>query len=101
MVAAIDIMMTLLQHHPVVRTQVYLTKAQHRALRREARDEGISMTEVLRRLIDRHLEGGGGLGAFAKEDVLAFVGLGESGRDDGSERHDDALDEAFGGRAVR
>jgi hypothetical protein len=84
----------------MVRTQVYLTVRQHRALRRAAEHEGLSMTEFLRRLVDLHLTRAA-KPHFSKEAVMSFVGLGESGRDDISERHDEALAEAFRGTAVR
>ena len=79
----------------MVRTQVYFTREQHEALRRAAEREGISMTEELRRLVDRHL--------LAKPDELArepyfgFVGIGESGDAEVAERHDDYLARAFQG----
>ncbi len=79
----------------MVRTQIYLAKSQHRALRRAAAREGVSMTELLRRMIDRYLLSKPGKPEFTKEVVMSFIGLGESGRADISERHDDALDEAF------
>jgi hypothetical protein len=79
----------------MVRTQVYLTTEQHRALTTEARREGVSMTERLRRILAAHFEGRWGVAAIAKEDVLSFVGLGASGRAEVSERHDEALDEAL------
>ena len=53
------------------------------------------MTELLRRMIDRYLLSKPGKPEFTKEVVMSFIGLGESGRADISERHDDALDEAF------
>ncbi len=53
------------------------------------------MTELLRRMIDRDLLSKPGKPEFTKEAVISFIGLGESGRTDTSERHDDALDEAF------
>jgi hypothetical protein len=93
--------MTLLQHHNVVRTQVYLSRAQHRALKRAAKREGVSMTELLRRVLDQYFEGRRGTAAFGKDAVLSFVALGSSGRSDTSERHDEALDEAFDVGAVR
>ncbi len=40
----------------MIRTQIQLTAAQHRALRRLAADRGISMAALLRRLVDRGLE---------------------------------------------
>jgi len=85
----------------VVRTQVYLTKAQHRAVRSEARRLGVSMTEVIRRLLSRRMESRTGLGGLDKEAVLSFVGLGDSGFGDTSERHDQVLDEANRRAAVR
>jgi hypothetical protein len=49
----------------MTRTQVYLPAGHHRALRREARTKGISLTELVRRLVADHVEAGGGLGAAA------------------------------------
>ncbi len=85
----------------MVRTQVYLTPAQHRALRKEAQRLGVSMTEVIRRAVSAQVEGRAGVAAFPKEAILSFVALGKSGRTDTSERHDDALDEAFRDDALR
>lgn len=39
-----------------VKTQVYFTPRQHRALSREARKIGISLAELMRRLADGYLE---------------------------------------------
>lgn len=77
-----------------MRTQVYLTAKQHRALKREAAREGLAMTEMLRRILDQHLFGRRPAPP-AKELVLSFVALGESGRGDVSGNHDRALDEAL------
>jgi len=77
------------------RTQVYLTPKQHRALKREAARAGVSMTEMLRRILDLHLLGRRGAGRPAKELVLSFVALGESGSAHVSASHDHALDEAL------
>ena len=79
----------------MVRTQVYLTPELHRALKAEAKREGVSMTERLRRILSMHFEGRRGLDAFSKEDVLSFVALGASGCSGTSEHHDEALDEAL------
>ena len=84
----------------MVRTQVYFTASQHRALRKAARQENVSMTEYLRRLVERHVLGRVGPG-YDKEAVMSFIGLGDSGRRDTSERHDDALEETFLGRPIR
>ena len=85
----------------MVRTQVYLTAAQHRALKKEASREGVSMTEMLRRILGEHLHGRRGMRAFRKEAVLSFIALGASGSSSTSERHDEALDEGFRGGALR
>jgi len=80
----------------MTRTQVYLTPQQHRALKKEAEREGVSMTEVLRRILDQHLLGRRTAGRSPKKDlILSFVGLGESGRTDVAANHDRALDEAL------
>ena len=85
----------------MIRTQVYLDPAHHGELKREARRAKISMTELVRRIVADHVEGRRGVGAFRKEEVLAFVGLGESGEAGTSENHDAALDEALGGKDIR
>ena len=85
----------------MVRTQVYLPASNHRAVRDEARRAGVSMTELVRRIVQQHLTGRGGVTVFRKDAVLSFVGLGRSGRARVSERHDEALDKAFRARAVR
>jgi hypothetical protein len=84
----------------MVRTQIYLTPPQHRRLKGEAARAGLSMTELLRRIVDVHLKGGRAL-PFKKEACPSFIGLGTSGRRRTSERHDQALDEAFRGGALR
>lgn len=85
----------------MVRTQVYFTPEQHLALRRAAEREGLSMTELLRRIVDRQLLGRRGRLEFDKEAVLAFVDLGASGEDWISAGHDAALDEALRAETVR
>jgi hypothetical protein len=79
----------------MIRTQMYLTPEQHRALKTEARRSGVSMTEQLRRILEAHFRGAAGLTAVSKERILCFVGLGESGRADTAEHHDSALNEAL------
>jgi hypothetical protein len=79
----------------MVRTQVYFSEEQHRALRRAAEREGLSMTAFLRRLVERELLGKLNRGDYAKDAVMALANLGRSGRSDISENHDEALAEAF------
>ena len=85
----------------MVRTQIYLTPGQHRDLQREARKAGVSMTELMRRIVDEHLSGQRGVAVFQKDAVLSFVALGKSGETDVSAQHDDALDEAFRAGTLR
>ncbi len=58
------------------------------------------MTELIRRLVSRQFLRPA-RPEYSKEAVMSFVGLGESGRADISERHDEALVEAFRGKALR
>jgi hypothetical protein len=79
----------------MIRTQVYFSAEQHQALRRAAEREGVSMTALLRRLVDREVVSRTARARSRKEAMRAFVGLGSAGPDDVSEKHDEALDEAF------
>jgi hypothetical protein len=79
----------------MVRTQIYLTEEQHAALQRSAERDGVSMTEELRRLIDRHVLAKGADPARDREAYFTFVGIGESGAADAAERHDDYLAQAY------
>jgi len=40
----------------MVRTQIQLTEKQARTLRREAREQGVSLAEMVRRCVDRSLD---------------------------------------------
>ena len=79
----------------MVRTQVYLSEEQHRALRQAARREGIIMTALLRRMVERELLGKLKSQDYAKDAIMALADLGRSGRSDISEDHDEPLAEAF------
>jgi Zn-dependent peptidase ImmA (M78 family) len=79
----------------MVRTQVYFSEEQHRALRRAAEREGVSMTAILRRMVDRELVRNAAKPTYSKDAIMAFIGLGSAAPGDTSERHDEALDEAF------
>jgi hypothetical protein len=84
----------------MVRTQVYFSAEQHAALRRTAARDRVSMTELLRRLVDRHLLAKGG-DRRGDEPYFTFVASGESGLADVAERHDEYLAEALGGPRLR
>jgi hypothetical protein len=85
----------------MVRTQVYFSEEQHRALRHAARREGISMTAFLRRIVERELLGKFNRQDYAKDAVMALADLGRSGRSDISEHHDEVLAESFRDDPVR
>jgi hypothetical protein len=60
-------------------------------LRQEAFNEGVSVSELVRRIIRRYIEAGD---RTAQVESLSFVGIGESVQGDlapVSERHDEAL----------
>lgn len=79
----------------MVRTQVYLSASQHRALKREAKASGISMTELVRQIVAERVEGRRSVLVHGKDEIMRFVGLGNSGAASISENHDAALDEAL------
>ena len=79
----------------MVPTQVYFSEERHRALRRAATCEGISMTAFLRRMVERELLDRLKSQDDFKDAMLALADLGRSGRSDVSENHDEASAEAF------
>ncbi len=73
------------------RTQVQLDNDIYELLRQEAFNEGVSISELVRRIIRRYMEAGD---RTAQAASLSFVGMGESVQGDlapVSERHDEAL----------
>jgi hypothetical protein len=78
------------------RTMVYLEPEQLQSLQLEARNQRISLAELMRRLVRNHLTGDKGIPAAPKEAYLKIVGLGSSGKQDISEKHDHYL-----GKAIR
>jgi adenylylsulfate kinase-like enzyme len=82
----------------VVRTQIQLTPEQARSLRKIAREEGISLAELIRRFVDRALEEGGGrdrTGLYARAATLVGQFSDRRGAKDLSESHDRYLEEAY------
>jgi len=81
----------------MIRTQIQLTKAQYRWLRRAAAEEGISLSAMIRRTVDRAAESR----SPARSELYArAAGIVGSFRDreaatDLSARHDDYLDKAY------
>ena len=74
---------------------IYLDADQHKTLRAEATKLGISMAELLRRLVKRHLQERSVPMRVPPEAYMKIVALGASGRTDVSERHDAHLGEAL------
>jgi hypothetical protein len=74
-----------------VKTMVYLEREQLKALRARARAERISLAELVRRIVDRHLEQPGAPPPVSPDLFARIVGLGTSGRTDVADRHDDYL----------
>lgn len=66
----------------------YLEKDQHQALRAEAAREGVSMAELLRRVVRKHLQDRAGGPQVPRQVYLKLVALGTSGHTDVAERHD-------------
>jgi hypothetical protein len=85
----------------MVRTQIYLPPAQHRALKRQAKAAGVSMTELIRQIVAERIEGRQSVRVHDKEAIMRFIGLGDGGPDSTSEHHDAALDNAFRGGDLR
>ncbi|MEW6048659.1 MAG: CopG family transcriptional regulator [Bacillota bacterium] len=78
----------------VKRTQVYLDPVEHEALKRKAAEEGVSMSELVRRIVREQL----GLGKHRgspEERLMRLVAIGASGLSDVSERHDEYLARAL------
>ncbi len=84
----------------MIRTQVQLNEQQLEALRVLANRERVSLSELIRRGVDRLLSAGGDEpGDLLKERrrrALAAVGRHASGHEDGSERHDELAAENYG-----
>ncbi len=40
----------------MIRNQIYLTERQVKIIKREAKDSGISMAELIRRILDKYLD---------------------------------------------
>ena len=81
----------------MVRTQIQLTDAQARRVRRLAEEQGVSMAEFIRRCLDQALESDEPDRSVLYERAEAVVGRYEdpSGAHDLAQRHDDYLATSF------
>ncbi len=77
------------------RTLIYLELQDLKTLRAEARTQGISLAELMRRLVRHHLDKGHPAPPPPVATYLKLVGLGDSGRADISARHDAYLADAL------
>ncbi len=72
----------------LARTQVYLEKYQHEALKQEAKAGSISLAELFRGIVKEHLSGGKKAAKLNKDMYMSIVGIGISGEADTSVNHD-------------
>ncbi len=81
----------------MIRTQIQLTEAQARKLRARAREEGVSLAETIRRLVDRGFEEEKANRADLYDRAARILGRfpDRRGAKDLARRHDHYLDEAF------
>lgn len=81
----------------MVRTQIQLTQQQARRLRRHARERGISMAELIRRLVERGLAAEDDDRTALYDRAAGVIGrfVDRDGARDVSRNHDRYLDEAF------
>jgi hypothetical protein len=74
---------------------VYLESEELRALRVEAAKNGISLAELMRRLVKQHIEKRHPKSIASPKAYLKIIALGSSGRKDVAERHDKYLGEVL------
>jgi Arc/MetJ-type ribon-helix-helix transcriptional regulator len=79
----------------MVRTQIQLPDEQARRLRRAAQAQGISMSEVVRRCIERGLESEGSAGLWQRALAAAGAFQDPDGEAQVSGRHDEYLADAY------
>lgn len=77
----------------MIRTQIQLTESQAQALKVKAREQGVSMAELVRQAVDLLTADQGR--KERKRRALAVVGKYGSGRGDIAREHDRYLDEAY------
>jgi hypothetical protein len=77
------------------RTMIYLDSEELKGLRSEAKAQGISLAELVRRVVRDHLSRQRATIKPQPQAYLRIIGLGASGQADVSERHDSFLGEAI------
>ena len=82
----------------MVRTQIQLTEAQAKAVKRAALEEGTSVAEVIRRAVERMAEARPKMSAQERvRRAIEIAGKFRSGKKDVSRKHDEYLAEAYEG----
>ena len=80
----------------MVRTQIQLTEAQARAVKRAAMEEGTSAAEVIRRAVEKMAEARPKISAQERvRRAIEIAGKFRSGKKDVSRKHDEYLAEAY------
>lgn len=79
---------------PMVRTQVQLTEVQVKRLKALASQRGVSVAELVRESVDRHLSTALTLSGLRERAISAIGGFRSDSRDT-SENHDKYLAEAY------
>jgi len=78
------------------RTQIQLTESQTRALKRMAADRGVSVTKLVRQILDLFLRAGGTVdNQEQRHRAIAAAGRFRSGRSDLATEHDRYLQDAY------
>ena len=78
------------------RIQIYLDPEVHQRLKERAKEEGISLAELIRRMAKDYLRK-----KALPKNYLAIVGLGQSGKANISEKHDDYLAQGLSDENLR
>lgn len=79
----------------MIRTQIQLTEAQARALKRLAAERRVSIAELIRQSIDRLVLSAGPDADTKRQRAIAAAGRFHSGCSDLSAKHDQHLAEAY------
>ena len=80
----------------MVRTQIQLTEAQAKAVKKVAMEEGTSVAEVIRRAVERMAEARPKISAQERvRRAIEIAGKFRSGKKDVSRKHDEYLAEAY------
>jgi hypothetical protein len=80
----------------MVRTQIQLTEAQAKTVKKVAMEEGTSVAEVIRRAVEKMAETRSKLGSQEKvRRAIEIAGKYRSGKKDVSRKHDEYLAEGY------